>query len=252
MSAENLVDLMRIRGVIAPLYPTTSELAALEQTEAWGLWLDVKGEHLSAAMLGVVLNALRAFEGLIWHVAPVAARATSIASHQRALGRYPGLVQGDLLGRQTVTLSETHWYGDIGVLNPEAAPQLAQLWQRSTAATDSMLAFFRSRDARVRHQWQVALLGALWAWARRQASKPDRQEVDSRRSILQNLVRDVIDADGLLALLADIEESGRIMVLIGREGTCQEVASTIDATGTIEWLPAPSALGRLEWLPWLT
>jgi hypothetical protein len=203
-------------------------------------------------MLVVVLNALKAFEGLIWHVAPVGARATSIARHQRALGRFPGLVQGELLGRQTVTSGEIQCYGDIGVLNREAASQLAQLWQRSTAGTDSMLAFFRSADRRVRDQWQVALLGALRAWAGRQVSNPGPHEVDTKRSILQNLVRNVIEADGLLTLLADIEESGRVLVIVGREGTCREVASTIDATGTIEWLPAPSALGRLEWLPWLT
>jgi hypothetical protein len=241
-----------MRAVVGPLYPTVSELSALEEPDAWGVWLEHPGHGLSPEMLSVMFDAARPLEGIVWHVAAGAPRMPSIAGHQRALGRYPGLVRGDLISTQTVIVETTTWYGDIGIVNPDAPRQLASLWQRSTAATDSLVAFFRSPTARARKRWQVSVLGALWSWAVRQGPDPASARTDTQRRVLSSLVHDVLELDGILALIADVEESGRILILVARKDTCTDFASRIDTSAKVVWLSAPSDIGRVEWLPWLT
>jgi hypothetical protein len=199
-----------------------------------------------------VLAALREFRGVIWHAESRGETSPRIFAHQRALGPFTGLAAKTLIAKQTIEVNDEVSYGDVGWLNHGAAPQLERLYNRSTATIDSLVAFFRNPDLATLKRWNVALIGALWAWARSLSSTHRRRPSDSDHVVLKRLLQMALEENGVLALLADVEGAGRVLLLVGRRDTCRELTSRLKPQEPIDWLDSVDAIGRSQWIPWLT
>jgi hypothetical protein len=162
------------------------------------------------------------------------------------------LVVGDPLVRQTVRFGRETWYADAGWLNEEAHLILEHFCGRSTAPSDSICVFFRDPSGKVLERWSSSLLGAFWAWARRLTAGSERTAADSEIFVLDRLIRFVLEVDGIMVLLADIESAGRVLVLVGRESTCKEITRQLGVQADIDWLASLDDIGRPQWVAWMT
>jgi hypothetical protein len=238
----------RWRGHVGPL-PTEpgSPFTDMQLPAAWGVWLDGGSRRISSTLLDAVLHALDDLNGVVWHVSDGGSRSPVIKERQRAFGPHPGVLDGEPVVSETIDLGGRRVYADTGWMNPHGTEELARLLTRSTAPLDVSVAFFRSKSSTLTARWSAALLGLLWIWIRRTVKAPEVSIPGLASTVLALLVRDALELDGVVALLVDSEDAGRLLVLVTNEVRAHALRDQLDSGSTINWVDNAADMGRPQW-----
>jgi hypothetical protein len=174
-------------------------LPPLDWSNVGALWLWGDQSGLQPATFDALLSAVAPLRGIVCHASLGTSGSPRINDHQRAFGRWGGLVNPVLLRNSLeAPVLTDKVYCDAGWLATGAATVLPSFVSRSTTDIDAFLAFIPHREDAAR-QWLVLTPGFLWLWLQWQRTDSS-QRVTAARPVVHGYISKTLQLGGLAGL----------------------------------------------------